>query len=157
MKENGISSIELMIVMSVIGIFTVALGVDYYGWVKMFTEEKIIKELYTDMMLARMLAVTRGLEHYVALSKNEYSVFEDTNDSGKKDTGDMMLPEFPKKVKASLIWNNSGNEVTFDKRGIMPKWRTIRIDSSSADYNCIAVSETRIIMGQYRDNKCKPK
>ncbi len=156
MRENGISYIELMIVMSVIGIFTVAVGVDYYGWVKKFTEEKIIKELYADMMLARMMAVTRGLDHYIVFSANEYSVFEDTNDNGKKDTGDKMLPEFPKKVEATLIWNSS-NEVTFDKRGTMPKWRTIHVASNGADYDCIAVSEWRIIMGQYRDHNCKPK
>jgi len=157
MKEQGISYIELVVVMSVIGILTVALGFEYYNWGKKFAAEKIIKELYTDMMHARMMAVTRGLDYYVVLSESAYSVVEDTNDSGKKDAGDMTLPDFPKQLEDFIIWNNSGNEVTFDKRGIMPKWRTIHIASTEADYNCIAVSTTRVIMGQYIDNKCKPK
>ncbi len=106
------------------------------------------------MMHARMMAAARGREHYVVLGDTAYSAVEDTNDSGIKDGGDMTLPDFPKKVEASLSWNNAGNDVTFDKRGIMPKRRTIRVASATdADYDCITVSATRIIMGHYVNNK----
>ena len=117
-----------------------------------------MKVLYSDMMHARMRAVTEGREYYIVLRNADYSIVEDTNDSGSRDSGDRTLPDFPRKVEASLSWNNSGNDITFDKRGLMPKWRTIRVASAAdADYNCIAVSTTRVIMGQYANNKCNPK
>jgi type II secretory pathway pseudopilin PulG len=157
MKEQGISYIELVVVMSVICTVTAALGFDYYDWGKKFAAEKIIKELYTDMMHARLMAVIRGRDHYVVLSDSAYSVVEDTNDSGKHDAGDTTLPNYPKQLEHPVQWNNSGNVVIFNKRGIMPKWRTIHVASTDADYNCVAVSETRVIMGRYIDDKCKPK
>ncbi len=157
MKERGISHIELVVVMALVGVLVSAAGFEYYDWGKKVETEKITKVLYTDMMYARMMAIARGREHYVVLGKTAYSVVEDTNDNGKNDSADRTLPEFPKHVESSLSWNNSGSEVTFDGRGIMPKWRTIRVSSEDADYNCIAVSTTRIIMGQYINGKCKPK
>ncbi len=157
MKERGFSYTEVVVVISIIGILTAALGIEYYEWVKKVTVERITKELYTDMMRARMMAVTKGLDHYIVLSAGAYSVVEDTNDSGKKDGGDMTLPDFPKQLEDFITWNNSGNDVVFDKRGIMPKWRTIHVASTDADYNCIAISTTRVVMGQYRDSKCEPK
>lgn len=158
MKEQGISHIELIVTVAIVGVLVSAAGFEYYDWGKKVAAERIIKVLYSDMMHARMMAVTRGREHYVVLGNTAYSVVEDTNDSGIKDGGDMTLPDFPKKVEASLSWNNTGNDVTFDKRGIMPKWRTIRVASATdADYDCIAVSTTRIITGQYVNSKCRPK
>jgi len=157
MKDHGINLIELVVVMSIIGILTIALGFEYYDWGKKFAAEKIIKELYTDMMHARMMAITRSREHYVILGARSYSVVEDTNDSGEHDAGDTTLPNYPKQLEHPIEWNNSGNALTFDKRGLMPKWRTIRVTEIDADFNCIKVSMGRIIMGQHDGTECKAK
>jgi type II secretory pathway pseudopilin PulG len=157
MKEQGISHIELIVAMAIVGVLVSAEGFEYYDWGKKVAAERVIKVLYSNIMMhARMMAATRGREHHVVLGNTAYWVVKDTNASGIKDGGDVTLPDFPKKVEASLSRNNTGNDVTFDKRGIMPKWRTIRVASATdADYDCIAVSTTRIIMGQYV--KCQPK
>lgn len=157
MKHHGITLIELVVVMSVIGILTGALGFEYYDWGKKFAAEKITKELYTDMMHARMMAITRSREHYVILGARSYSVVEDTNDSGEHDAGDTTLPNYPKQLEHPIEWNNSGNALTFNKRGLMPTWRTIRVTEIDADFNCIKVSMGRIIMGQHDGTECKAK
>ena len=56
-----------------------------------------------------------------------------------------------------IEWNNSRNTLIFDKRGLMPKWRTIRVTEADADFNCIKVSLGRIIMGQYDGTECLAK
>ncbi len=162
MKEQGISYIELVVVMSVVGILIVALGFDYHDWGKKFEAEKIIKELYTDMMHARMNAVTRGRDHYVVLGASAYSVVEDTNDSGDYDEGDAALASFPKPVSYPMDWNNkyAVSKITFNKRGIISGLRTIWVPSAAdADYSCVKVSMSRVIMGKYReaDKECQTK
>jgi prepilin-type N-terminal cleavage/methylation domain-containing protein len=159
MKDYGITLIELVVVMSVIGILTVALGFEYYDWGKKFAAEKITKELYTDMMHARMMAITRSREHYVILGARSYSVVEDTNDNGDYDVGDAVLPSFPKSVSYPLDWNNkyAVSKTTFDRRGIISGLRTIWVTEIDADFNCIKVSMGRIIMGQHDGTECQAK
>ena len=159
MKDHGITLIELVVVMAVISMLAVALAFDYSGWKKRYAVERIVKDLYTDMMHARMMAITRNREHYVILGTWSYSVVEDTNDSGEHDAGDTTLPDYPKQLEHPIEWNNSGNALTFDRRGLMPKWRTIHVTDADADYNCIKISTSRIIMGQYieKDKECQAK
>ena len=85
MKEHGISHIELIIGMALVGVLASAAGFQYYDWEKKVAAEKVMKVLYSDMMHARMMAITKGREHYVVLGSTAYSVVEDTNDSGSKD------------------------------------------------------------------------
>ncbi len=157
MKDRGVSHIELVVVMAAVGIFVAALGFYYDIWIKRYAVEKIVKELYMDMMHARTMAITCGREHYIVLYNRSYSVVEDANDSGKHDTGDRTLPNYPKQLEHPIEWNNTGNELIFDRKGIMPKWRTIRVIAAEADFNCIKISQSRIIMGQYEGAECHAK
>jgi len=157
MKDHGFSLIEMVVVMAVTGILVAALGYHYDTWTKRYAVEKIVKDLYMDMMYARMMAITGSREHYIVLEDRSYSVVEDTNDSGEHDAGDTPLPNYPKQFEHPIQWNNSGNALTFDKRGLMPKWRTIRVTEADADFNCIKVSLGRIIMGQYDGTECQAK
>ncbi len=157
MKDHGVSQIELVVVMAAVGILAAATVHYYDTWVKRYAVEKIVKDLYMDMMHARMMAITHGREHYIVLTDRSYSVVEDTNDSGEHDAGDKTLPNYPKQFEHPIGWNNTGNELIFDRRGIMPKWRTIRVTAADADFNCIKVSQARIIMGQYDGGECHAK
>jgi len=157
MKDKGITLIELIVVMAVIGILVAVMGYHYDTWIKKYAVEKIVKDLYMDMMYARMMAISLSREHYVILGARSYSLVEDTNDSGEHDAGDTPLPNYPKQLEHPIEWNNSGNALIFDKRGLMPKWRTIRVTEADADYNCIKVSLGRIIMGQYDGTECQAK
>jgi prepilin-type N-terminal cleavage/methylation domain-containing protein len=60
MNKGGVTLIELTVVFTIIGILAVALGYSYADWMGKYKVEKATKELYTDLMNARYMAVTRN-------------------------------------------------------------------------------------------------
>jgi prepilin-type N-terminal cleavage/methylation domain-containing protein len=77
MQDKGITLIELVIVISIIGILTIALGFEFKGWVDKYRVEVQINELYADLMNARARAMQRNRTHFVSLTQTEYTVQED--------------------------------------------------------------------------------
>lgn len=161
MKEKGMTIVELIIVIAIIGVLISSLGYSYDGWMTKYSIESTTKELYSDLMNARARATYMSLDHYAVLSGGSYSIVEDTNDNSVYDPGvDGTLPGFPKRVAHPLDWNDKHivSKIIFDKRGHMEELRTIWVTSSSApDYNCMKVSKTRIIMGWYTGGECYAK
>ncbi len=155
MNNKGVSAMEIIIVIAVIGILFVGLGVSYQDWMGQYRVEKATKELYSDLMYARVLAMEKNRKHYAVLNSDSYSIMEDTNDDDVANMGDATLKPFPKKIEYGLNWNNSGNKIYFDKRGLLTPNRTIRFTSTSdPDYDCMKISRTRIIMGHYLNGEC---
>ncbi|MDA8105032.1 MAG: type II secretion system protein [Nitrospiraceae bacterium] len=157
MKETGITIIELVVVVSIIGILVAGMGFSYQDWVERYEVERATKELYFDMMHARMRAMERGREHYVVFGENSYSIIEDTNESGKNDTGDERLSGFPKSTDYDLQRNVSG-KVTFNGRGLISGLQRIWVASATdPEYDCMNVSRARVVMGRFTDGECLPK
>ncbi len=157
MENRGITLIELVVVICIIGILVASLGFEYQDWLEKYQVERTTKELYADMMHARIRAMESGREHYLILNDRSYVIAEDANDSGVYD--DPPLPGFPKAVEHQLGWNNHDpvSKVTFDRRGLMSELRTIWITSADADHNCIVVSRSRIITGKFVGGICEKK
>jgi len=163
-NQKGFTLIELMIVMAVVGILAVALGFTYEGWMGRYKVEKATKDLYSDLMTARVNAMTRQRTFFMTLNAANYSMSADTNDSDALDAGDTVQPSFPKTVEYPLRWDGAApvNEViSFDKRGIMTNWGTVGLFVSSAsvdpDYDCIIIAQTRINMGKMTGGNCIAK
>jgi hypothetical protein len=106
------------------------------------------------MMQARMNAMSRNRDHYMVMDQASYTMYEDRNDNGDPDAGE-VLPAFPKKVEYRLKWNGTGNTLTFNNRGLVTSNRAVWFESAAdPDYDCMRVSRTRIIMGKikYKEN-----
>lgn len=156
--KYGITLIELMIVISIIGILAVALGFSFQGWIGSYKVESQIKEFYSDLMNARVLAMQRNRSHFIVLNNNNYQVFEDTNENGTYDAGtDVALASFatPKTLQYPSLWNGT---MTMDRRGLIsPNNTTISFNfgTNNPDYDCLFLLDTRIYMGKLNGTGCQ--
>ncbi len=153
MKDRGITLIELIIVISIIGILAVALGFEFNGWMGGYRVESQTKEMYVDLMNARARAMQRNRVHLVDFpSSTQYRIREDTDEDNVPDT---ILPSFPKTVQYTLNCNGAGilaTSFSFDTRGLVSPNRTLWFTlpaNVNPDYDCIVIFSTRINMGKW--------
>ena len=175
MNNRGLTLIELIVVISIIGILAAALGFSYVNWMGKYKVEKATKELYADLMNVRCMAMTRNRDHFADFNfpappagHGAYRIAEDTNDDDEgdnnsdgiiDDSGHTFLASYPKTVEYPITNNFVGKIINFDKRGIVQPSGTICFfTDNDPDYDCIVISPTRIIMGKLKPSnggQCK--
>lgn len=158
MNNRGMTLIELLIVVTIIGILVVALGFNFQGWVSGYKVESQTKEMYIDLINTRARAMQRNRMHFIDLSANQYNIYEDTdpapNGNGIANTAaDAQVSQRILEARYPIIWSTPGDtSVEFNTNGLSSENKLICSnapdDADTADYNCMIISTTRINMGK---------
>jgi len=164
MNNKGITLIELIIVISIIGILVVALGFSFQGWIGGYNVERGIKEMYIDLMNARARAMQKNRVHFVSLVTTQYTVQEDISPwpdgDGLLTAGDNTrptgytdpIPLLQKNLDSRypITWSDIADlQIDFTKKGLSNDTKTICSNTKAdADYNCIEISASRINLGK---------
>ena len=155
MNRKGITLVELVTVLSVVGILTAYAAFSYEHWMSNYDVERAAEELYSDLMHARLMAMQKNREHFLKTNGTSYTIFEDRDEDGTADPGE-ELPSFPKTVKYTLR-SNVASPLHFSRRGLLSQPRTLWFDLDSGldpDYDCMRISRTRILLGRYKGSEC---
>ncbi|HOF58653.1 MAG TPA: GspH/FimT family pseudopilin [Syntrophorhabdaceae bacterium] len=154
-KDNGFTIIELMLVVVIAGILATLSVAGYRNFVSKYEINSQTRELYSDLMSLRMMAMQKNRMTFVQLSNNSYIGYEDTDpqpDGNETlDTGldSVIIPS--KSVKNTFSYTGGGF-INFNSRGFSNTTCTICILSQvNPSYDCIKVSSTRVTIGKIKN------
>ena len=155
MRDQGFTLIELLIAIIMIGILAGMAVAGSANLVRKYRVESEAKELYSDLMDARILAMHKNRTHFVNLTASSYSIYDDTNPAPngdgtcQTDSDTLVFPAKP--LKYDIVWNGSSDRVEFSGRGLANTNKTLCIYSDvKPSCDCIVISPTRISLGKLR-------
>ena len=155
MKQNGSSLIELLVVIAIIGVLLTIATINFRDWSMRYNIESQVNEMYVDFANARIKATSRNRLHFINLSSSQYSVTEDSDNNGTREATDTLV--ISKILKNPINWTGAA-EISFDARGLASLNETISVsNTSSASFDCISVSITRIGIGKMIGGSCAAK
>jgi Tfp pilus assembly protein FimT len=166
--ERGITLVELLVVISIIVALMAVMGFQFIGWMKSYAVESEVKQMYTDIMNARLQAMEKNNCYFAVATSTTYQLFQDTNGNCQYDAGtDTALSGFTTAKTLAYPLVGPGGTLIMDSRGLFsnitpPNTVTIQVDTTSgtnvtADYDCILLSQTRINTGKMTGGACAPK
>jgi prepilin-type N-terminal cleavage/methylation domain-containing protein len=163
-NSKGITLIELIIVLAIIGVLAVAFGFSFQGWIGRYKIESEFKEMYVDLMNAKTRAMSRNRTHFITLATTQYTIREDidpwpngdglltANDSVRPAGYNDSIPFLQKNLEANhpIIWSNAGDtQVDINTRGVSNEDKVICSNTDiESDYDCIAISASRVNLGK---------
>lgn len=156
--QRGITLVELIVVISVIGILTVALGFTYKGWKEKYAVESEVFNVFVDLQESRqrMIGQTHTPEIMVIHEdKKSYTVYED-RDHDRIYTADANHPKvrgtWPHRIgEGRTFWMTPNNyAVSITGRAMLaPDSHLQIVAQNDADVNCLRIEPIHLRRGWF--------
>jgi prepilin-type N-terminal cleavage/methylation domain-containing protein len=168
MNNRGFSLMELIIVLGILGILMGIVGFYGHDMLVRSQVENQTRELFSDLMYARVSALQRNRVFFVTLAANQYAIYEDTfpapdgNESPDLGAGQDRLV-MQKTTSYALATSSTMTFFSFTACGtcdhlVSVPTNMIHIVSTTApSFDCIILSTTRILMGKWNGTDCTPQ
>jgi prepilin-type N-terminal cleavage/methylation domain-containing protein len=173
--DKGFSLNELIITMSLFGIL-VGMGLYSYQSINdRLNVEKDLKEMYVDLMNARIKAIQRNRLHFVLFTASpaQYAIYEDTDPAPDGDT-QLDIAKDTRIMQKYLVskftvsypdtWNYAYTALRFTSRGLLDtsvtSAGTFRVTRElNGEYDCIIISDLKNNVGKWdvTTSSCKAK
>lgn len=168
MNKRGFSLTELITVIAVLSTLIAIAG--FYGRNMLVGSqaESQTREMFTDLMNARVSAMQRNHVFFVTLAANQYKIYEDSfpspDGNGFPDLGagqDRLVKQ--KTTSYALATSSTMTFFIFTACGtcdhlVSEPTNTIHIVSTAAPtFDCIILSTTRLLMGKWNGTDCTPQ
>lgn len=174
-NSKGFTLVELLIVIAIMGTL---IGIAAFSVSELrarYGVEKTIKDLYTDLMNVRVLAMSRNTPHFVVFAASQYTIYEDTspapNGNGLLEAGSDRLVDTKKADPGYTLAYTAGmtgaETFQFTGKGLVPENViskgtngniTVSVTTTAAaEYDCLLISQIKLTLGKMNGTNCVAK
>lgn len=133
MKKKGFTLIEICIVIVITGILAGLAFVNFSGLSNKYNLENQVREMYSDLMSTRLMAMNKNRAHFMLLAAGNYTIYDDTSPApggdGTLTIGSDTQVQAQKILKNQITWSG-GSQIEFDSRGLCRTQKTICVFST---------------------------
>ena len=144
MKQKGFSLVELVTVLSIIGILLAIGTLGFNSMQRKYGIDNQTRSLYTDLMDVRMKSMYKKKSHFVSLAAG---VFVFYSSGTRSDPAGEVLR---RNLAYPVTWNGSVDLIEFNSRGLTTDLRSICVNpnETAPNIDSIVVATARINMGK---------
>ncbi|UFS69643.1 prepilin-type N-terminal cleavage/methylation domain-containing protein [Geomonas sp. RF6] len=151
MRERGFSLIELVVVLCIVSILLGIAVLRFSDYIRRSRKEAQTRMIQTEIMQARLAALTERRGRRVKLKRTSFEVYSST-----QDDEDGASPRVRLQLNYPITWNCTGTAIDIDDRGIIsPPFRSICMEESG-DRNLtdsVVLYYTRVNLGSRKEGK----
>ena len=161
MNRHGFTLIELMVVISLIGIVLAIATLNFSSMNRKAGIERQTREILADLNTARLDSIYRKQRHALIFQPASYIMKRYSSQDEPYHGGDLTKNIVLSKTLTYQITKESGSTladriIEFDTRGFTADMETVRVNPSysGAAFDCIVISTGRTNIGNMQGGSC---